>query len=580
MSKQKKIITAVLAASMISTFITGAVSADTEPNTDETPILSSASNSNDADEIKKGFLYGDLNGDDTADLTDLTYLSLYLLKDIQFTDNQLESADIDMSGEVDIADLAYYKQYVCKDESVISKLRVNIYKSVLVATVKEANGNKILVSPVEGSWELNSAELIYANYDSEKLSLTEGDTVEIIYDGSIMETYPAQIQSFGVRKLGKQDDPEIIYDKMELKWGGEMDLASSKPLPSNRISLKCSSFCSKGETLKVNVGIGASDASSEKDASSVHFTYTVSAVEGYNKINDDCLIINGNKSKFEKEYQADEWELINMNGKIDDYDSYYNETAEIDFKKYESDSSGCISFAFGESNDKYTSSYDGMSQELFFYAGYKGTGIGHSADEAHLEYLKAVFPEYFNLDGGKGIEVYVWQMSENSISCGLMMGTNRYKEEYEILELRAVSIEEAKLILKASGIDPNSVFVIPIQHPLSSYLVNIDSEYQKKVEDLILGDMIHENEVKYNVSVESEIDIKLASEYAAGEEITFKLPFVTDSYYYVTVNGKEISADLSVSDTDCTYFTFIMPEKDVLIEISTVDAEIPEYPQK
>ena len=70
--------------------------------------------------------YGDLNDDGTADLTDLTLLSLYLMKSADFTDSQIEAADIDGSGEVDIADLAYFKQYVCKDAAVASKIRIGI----------------------------------------------------------------------------------------------------------------------------------------------------------------------------------------------------------------------------------------------------------------------------------------------------------------------------------------------------------------------------------------------------------------------------------------------------------------------
>lgn len=49
---------------------------------------------------------------------------LYLMKSADFTDSQIEAADIDGSGEVDIADLAYFKQYICKDESISSKIRI------------------------------------------------------------------------------------------------------------------------------------------------------------------------------------------------------------------------------------------------------------------------------------------------------------------------------------------------------------------------------------------------------------------------------------------------------------------------
>ncbi len=63
-------------------------------------------------------IYGDFNGDKVADLTDLTNLSLYLLGDIEFTDAQKKAADVDGNDEIDIADLARFKQYVSKDPDV------------------------------------------------------------------------------------------------------------------------------------------------------------------------------------------------------------------------------------------------------------------------------------------------------------------------------------------------------------------------------------------------------------------------------------------------------------------------------
>lgn len=66
-------------------------------------------------------IYGDINGDGSADLTDLTYLSLYLMGSSKFSDKQMKCADVDGSGSVDIADLPYFKQYVSKD-SKVSKL--------------------------------------------------------------------------------------------------------------------------------------------------------------------------------------------------------------------------------------------------------------------------------------------------------------------------------------------------------------------------------------------------------------------------------------------------------------------------
>lgn len=61
---------------------------------------------------------GDCNLDGVADLTDLTILSVYLMTKKGLSGTALTNADIDSSGEVDISDLAYMKQYVSKDSAV------------------------------------------------------------------------------------------------------------------------------------------------------------------------------------------------------------------------------------------------------------------------------------------------------------------------------------------------------------------------------------------------------------------------------------------------------------------------------
>lgn len=103
-----------------------------------------------------------------------------------------------------------------------------------------------------------------------------------------------------------------------------------------------------------------------------------------------------------------------------------------------------------------------------------------------IEELRAKYPEYFKLDTFKGIEVYVWQMAENSYECGLMSGTNRNKTEEEIWDLhkKPLSIEEAKLILKELGADKDRYFVIPVIQPYSSYRYEIDDAYREKIRKL------------------------------------------------------------------------------------------------
>ena len=66
-------------------------------------------------------------------------------------------------------------------------------------------------------------------------------------------------------------------------------------------------------------------------------------------------------------------------------------------------------------------------------------------------YLRLKFPEYYNLDTFKGIEVYVWQNEAGEYRCSAMSGTNRGKtiEELTALAENSASIEEMKWILSS-----------------------------------------------------------------------------------------------------------------------------------
>lgn len=61
-------------------------------------------------------VYGDLNSDMTTDLTDLSLLSLHLLDDTSLDESALKAADVNGDGDVNLADLAHFKQYISKDD--------------------------------------------------------------------------------------------------------------------------------------------------------------------------------------------------------------------------------------------------------------------------------------------------------------------------------------------------------------------------------------------------------------------------------------------------------------------------------
>lgn len=238
MISSKRLLAAVLAAALTGISFTGVVNADTDEENlnagenllafapsdemDEYPTINTEfieNSLNDgketyensdvseedeqiiADETPENIYYGDLNNDGTADLTDLTMLSLFLMGSADLTDSEIEAADIDGSGKADIADLAYFKQFVCNDSNINRNLLINFKKHTLKAEIKEVDEKEILVDAYEFSDNSKVTSLIRINYDSEKETLNVGDTVEIIYDGSIMESLPPQIHSYITRKI-------------------------------------------------------------------------------------------------------------------------------------------------------------------------------------------------------------------------------------------------------------------------------------------------------------------------------------------------------------------------------------------
>lgn len=71
----------------------------------------------------------------------------------------------------------------------------DIVKTTFEATVLETGDSCCLVEPVEGSAELNSADRIEVQIPTSDPAIEPevGDLIEITYNGSIMETYPAQL---------------------------------------------------------------------------------------------------------------------------------------------------------------------------------------------------------------------------------------------------------------------------------------------------------------------------------------------------------------------------------------------------
>lgn len=58
----------------------------------------------------------DYNNDSVTDLTDLTALSLYIIGDVNWNDEQVKNFDCNADGNTDLADLAHLKQYIMGED--------------------------------------------------------------------------------------------------------------------------------------------------------------------------------------------------------------------------------------------------------------------------------------------------------------------------------------------------------------------------------------------------------------------------------------------------------------------------------
>lgn len=85
-------------------------------------------------------------------------------------------------------------------------------------------------------------------------------------------------------------------------------------------------------------------------------------------------------------------------------------------------------------------------------------------------YLMDTYPEYFGLDATNGLDVYVWQMAENSYSFGLLPSSDRNWLDSELLNLKGTNVLQMRTILATYDLSDTSVRIVPWQNPVSSYL--------------------------------------------------------------------------------------------------------------
>lgn len=257
---------------------------------------------------------------------------------------------------------------------------------------------ELLMGDTDGNGTFNAADILtFKNWmlsDSDN-SLDSWRAADLSWDGRL------NIVDYCLMKnalLSPSADANV-YDLLF----GYYENGYSKPLPSQKIALKCKSFCNLNEKLTIDVAMG-DESTPDYDAPG-HAEYGIHAFEGSSYMNkaDEKLIINGESSKYKKVFSKDELESLDISGKFAEYGSYHHETAEIDFSNCKPGDSGEIVFYFHWEYE-YENPYDpanktvGMDKVIGFYVGEKGIALGTSADDAMNRYqeLFSLLPDEDN----------------------------------------------------------------------------------------------------------------------------------------------------------------------------------------
>ncbi len=83
------------------------------------------------------------------------------------------------------------------------------------ATVLEINNDTILVGPADGSLELNSADK-FSISNEKNLDLQVGDLIEIVYNGEIMESYPAGLGEVYEMTVIERAEADAMWDRIPM----------------------------------------------------------------------------------------------------------------------------------------------------------------------------------------------------------------------------------------------------------------------------------------------------------------------------------------------------------------------------
>lgn len=179
--------------------------------------------------------------------------------------------------------------------------------------------------------------------------------------------------------------PKVLWGYPDEETGHQ-----SAARTSQNIVMKCDAFCAEGETLTVEAAMGDVGLRPYNYDTAGDYEYDVYVCNllNYKDMEDERFIVNGERKGYRKEFSREELKLLDINGRIDDYDAYHQEITTIDFSDYEAGSSGSIAFKLLEVFDD--NSYMGGIQYMYFYKGEIGTSISNISIEDAMNNYQTV----------------------------------------------------------------------------------------------------------------------------------------------------------------------------------------------
>lgn len=113
--------------------------------------------------------------------------------------------------------------------------------------------------------------------------------------------------------------------------------------------------------------------------------------------------------------------------------------------------------------------------------------------------LKKEYPQYFDIDASKGLDIVVWQMGKNSYDFGLLPHSEKERDwlDEDLKNLKPVNAAQMRIILSTYKIDASDMNIVIWQNPISSYIPEdlighggdgpfLAMEYKNKIRRMLL----------------------------------------------------------------------------------------------